>query len=130
MLIRIPFSLASTRDHIAFVLYSVGIWLSFVGLTTAFFVLGYTAQSGIPLLSTVPVSVAGLTAEVGSAGQLLQESTRSTGEISLFFGRFDVFTAFLAFALSFVAVAVFLIFAGYAVRSRSEAEIELKQSLT
>lgn len=130
MLIRIPFSLASTRDIIAFVLYSAGIWLSLVALATAFFVFGYIVQSGMPLFSAMPVSTAVLTAEVGSAGQLLQESTPSSGELSLYFGRIDVFTVFLSFALSMIVVAVFLIFAGYAVRSQKEVEGELKRSLT
>ena len=130
MLIRIPFSLGTMRDVVAFILYSSGIWLSFIGLTTAFFVFGYSLQFQTSLISAIPVNIEGLTAEVSSAGQMLQNSTPSSGHISFFFGRFDVFTVFLAFALSLVAVAVFLLFAGYAVRSEREAEAELKRSFT
>lgn len=125
MLAALPLSLQTTRDRIAFVFYSSGIWLSVLGIAFAFFVLSYASQSDVAFYQSPSVTPAALGAELYSSEQFYRESSPGDGTIVSLFVGLHIPTLFLAFALSIVMVASLMVFAGYAIRSHRHEETAL-----
>lgn len=114
MLISLPFSLHTTRDRIAFVLYSTGIWSALVSATAVTFMMLYVNSQNVHSVLD-PLFV---TSTAFSAEQLYERSVQDgISRPSLSTSIVSTSTIVIAVTLSALAVSVLLIFSGYAIRS-------------